>query len=114
MQKDIVFLTAYQDRGFSFDNNQIYKKNRTEFKEKMKKFKNNSLYQIYKNHLQEQNKIICSLSAKKIIETSEKEGARFNFDGEKEFRENAAHEEVTFFDQAQKEMRSITLTKLKE
>lgn len=114
MQKDIVFLTTYQDRGFSFDSNYSYKKNRAEFKEKMEKFKNESLYQIYANHLQEQDKIVRSLSAEKIIETNEKEEMRFNFDGEEEFRENAAHKEVTFFDQVQKKMRSITLTKLKE
>lgn len=114
MQKDIDFLTTYQDRGFSPDNNYTYKKNRTEFKEKMKNFKDDSLYQIYKKHLSEQDEIIHSLSTEKIIETNEKEEVRFNFDGEKEFRKNATREEITFFDQVQKKMRSIALTKLKE
>lgn len=114
MQKDIDFLTTYQDRGFSPDNNYTYKKNRTEFKEKMKNFKDDSLYKIYKNHLLEQDEIIRSLSTEKIIETNEKEEVRFNFDGEKEFRKNATREEITFFDQVQKKMRSIASTKLKE
>ena len=115
IQEDIAFLTTYQDRRFSSDDNYIYKKNRAEFKEKMENFKNNSLYQLYENHLQEQDEIIRSLSAKKIIEMNEKEEMRFSFDGEeKEFRKNAVDKEITFFDQVQKKMQSIALTKLKE